>query len=154
MNADLYDSDHLRGVYQSKSGINYSFLFSYEKKFFNPDYVISKKVWMNQNWTLSILYAAIYIVAIFLGQLYMKSREKYDLRRCLIAWNLVLALFSIAGSVRLWPEFFMALKNQGVEHTICSVDYTHGVGGCWVSFYKIKSSIKKKLDDKILRIVA
>jgi hypothetical protein len=129
---ELYDNEHSHGVYLSKSGINYSFLFHYEAKFFNSDYVTGKKVWMNANWQLSVIYAAIYIVAIFGGQAYMRAREKYDLRRCLIGWNLVLALFSIVGSVRLWPEFIMALRNQGVEHTICSSDYTHGVGGCWV----------------------
>jgi hypothetical protein len=129
---ELYDGDHLRGLYLSKSGINYTFLFNFEAKFFNLEYVTPKRLWMSQNWTLSVLYAALYIVVICLGQVFMKSREKYDLRHSLVAWNLVLALFSMAGSARLWPEFIMALRDQGVEHTICSVDFAHGVSCCWV----------------------
>ena len=126
-----FEPETIDGVYRSRTGINYTNLFFYEKKFFNQDYVNTKRDWMSQNWQLSIVYAFFYIVAVFAGQWYMKSREKFDLRKSLIAWNFVLALFSIIGAVRVWPEFVYTILNNGVEHSICSNDYTYGVSGCW-----------------------
>jgi hypothetical protein len=133
------------GVYQSLSGINYSYLFYYEKKYFNQDYVDTKREWMSANWHLSVYYAAIYIVTIFTGQYVMKSRPKFDLRRALIAWNMVLALFSIAGAVRIWPEFIRTLTEHGIEHSICSKDYAHGVSGCWAWLF-ILSKVPELFD--------
>jgi len=115
----------------ARSGINYTNLFYYETKFFNPRYVESKKDWMQNNWQLSFVYAAIYIVAVFAGKYYMRDRPKYDLRRGLIAWNVVLAGFSIMGSIRVWPEFIHVIRTKGFEHSFCNDDYTHGVNGCW-----------------------
>lgn len=119
------------GVYHSRAGLNYTYLFFYEKKYFNDDYVETKRTWMTNNWHLSLVYAFLYIIAIFVGQRYMKSREKFDLRRSLVAWNLVLAAFSFVGASRMWPEFIYTIYNQGVDHSICNTDYTHGVSGCW-----------------------
>ena len=119
------------GFYQAKGGLNYTSLFFYEKKFFNPRYVESKKDWMINNWHLSIVYAFLYIVAVFSGQYLMKTRHKFDLRRGLIAWNFVLASFSIMGSIRVWPEFYHTLAHKGFGHSVCNNDYSHGVNGCW-----------------------
>jgi hypothetical protein len=101
------------GFFQARGGLNYSTLFFYEKKFFNERYVESKKEWMRTNWNLSIFYAFVYIVAVFAGQHFMKSRQKFDLRRALIAWNFVLAAFSIMGTIRVWPEFYHTLSTKG-----------------------------------------
>ena len=133
------------GVYKSLTGINYSYLFYYEKKYFDQDYVNTKRVWMSQNWHLSIVYSVIYILAIFSGQHWMKSRPKFDLRRALIAWNMVLALFSIMGAVRIWPEFIRTLSEHGIEHSICSKDYAHGVSGCWAWLF-ILSKVPELFD--------
>lgn len=128
-------------VYESKSGLNYSVLWSYEKLFFNQDFVDSKGVWMRENWHASIYFAAVYVVAIFLGQAYMSKREKFDLRGALIAWNLLLAVFSTLGALRTWPEFISALRSQGLTHSMCSSDYTYGVFGCW-GWYVFRSVLK------------
>lgn len=123
--------EHSDRVYASKSGINYTRLFAYEKRFFDDDFVASKGEWMRQNWHTSIYYAIVYVVAIFLGQAYMKNRTRFELRGALVAWNLFLAIFSAIGSIRTWPEFISALTNQGLAHTMCSSDYAYGVSGCW-----------------------
>jgi len=119
------------GMYQAKSGLNYTSLFFYEKKFFNDRYVLSKKDWMQNNWYLSLVYAFLYILCVFGGQKLMKDRQKFDLRRGLVAWNFVLASFSIMGTIRVWPEFIYTIKKYGIEHSVCNNDYTHGVNGCW-----------------------
>jgi elongation of very long chain fatty acids protein 6 len=143
--ASGYEPVMVDGFYRSRSGINHSNLFFYEKKFFNDDYVYTKRQWMKNNWHMSFVYAAIYIVLIFLGQMFMKNREKFDLRRALIAWNLVLALFSIAGSVRTLPEFINTLSKKGVEYSVCNNDYTHGVSGCWAWLF-ILSKVPELVD--------
>lgn len=143
--ASDYEPVLVDGYYQSKSGINYTNLFFYEKKFFNDEYVETKRTWMKNNWHLSLVYAFVYIVAIFTGQWYMKKREKFDLRRALVAWNFVLAAFSIIGTIRVWPEFIYTLMNKGLSHSMCSSDYTHGVTGCW-SWLFILSKVPELVD--------
>lgn len=132
-------------VYMSKTGLNYTHLFFYEKKFFNDEYVETKRVWMNDNWWMSIVYSVIYIITIFTGQRIMKSRPKFELRRALIAWNFVLAFFSIMGAVRIWPEFIRTVSTHGVEYSICSKDYAHGVNGCWAWLF-ILSKVPELFD--------
>lgn len=133
------------GAFQSKTGINYSFLFFYEKKFYNDEYIDTKRLWMLDNWHLSLYYSLFYIVFIFSAQKFMKTREKFELRRPLIAWNFVLAVFSIVGAVRIWPEFIDTIRVKGVEHSFCSKDYTHGVTGCW-SWLFILSKVPELVD--------
>jgi elongation of very long chain fatty acids protein 6 len=110
---------------------NYTYVFNFEKKYFSYSYIEPRRKWMEKNWSLSILYAFIYVLVIFAGKHYMKNREKFSLYRSLIAWNFTLAAFSILGAVRSWPDFIYTIKNKGVEHSICSKDYAYGVTGCW-----------------------
>lgn len=69
-----------------------------------------KKQWMAENWTLSIYITAGYLGLIFLGQLWMKNRTAFDLRRWLTAWNVTLACFSIAATLRTFPELIRILR--------------------------------------------
>jgi elongation of very long chain fatty acids protein 6 len=119
------------GQYHSISGVNYTYVFFYERKYFDLSYVDKKRQWMSENWSLSLLYAFLYILIIHCGQRFMKSREKFDLRKPLIAWNFVLAIFSAIGTIRVWPEFIHSIAQRGVEHSVCSRSYTHGVTGTW-----------------------
>jgi len=124
-------------IYVGKSGLNYteSSLFFFERKFFDDAYVESKREFMSESWHVSIYYALAYCVLIFAGQWYMRSRPKFDLRRPLVAWSLLLAIFSIIGTIRVWPEFISAVYTKGITHTMCSSDYAHGVTGAWSWFF-------------------
>lgn len=124
---------------------NYSFVFEFEKKYFSYDYVAPRRQWMHENWHLSIVYAFLYIVLIFLGQRLMKNREKFHLYRALITWNLVLAIFSFLGAVRSLPHFLFVLRNKGVESSICLIDYAHGVPGCWAWLF-VLSKVAELID--------
>jgi len=75
--------------------------------------------WMGQNWTLSVYASAIYILLIFTGRHWMKSRSPFSLRRRLFLWNLILALFSIFGFLRTFPEINYVLKTTGFYRTVC-----------------------------------
>ena len=138
-------ADDHTGIYRARTGMNYSFVFFFERKFFQDEYIQRNVVWVKDYWRISIWYALLYIVIIFAGQEFMKNREKKELRKALIAWNLVLALFSTAGSLRLWPEFINTVRTHGVEHSYCSRDYAHGVTGFWTGMF-VGSKFPELLD--------
>ena len=46
-------------------------------------------------------------------------REPYGLRTPLTAWSLSLAIFSIIGACRVWPEFLFTFSTQGLYQTVC-----------------------------------
>jgi len=70
------------------------------------------KIWFHANWTLSIYFSLVYILAIFSIQMGMKNVEAFSLRRPLILWNLFLAIFSILGTVRSAPELIYTFQTQ------------------------------------------
>lgn len=123
------------GHYVSFTGYNYSFIFAYERKYFNETYMISQKEWMTYAWQNCFPYVLIYLASIYFGQVYMKTREKFELRTSLIAWNFVLAFFSAFGAIRVWPEFIYVINRYGIEHSYCSSDWQFGVTGGWGGFF-------------------
>ena len=78
---------------------------------------------MISNWSNSILYAFIYIFVIFVGKAYMNNKPKYELRSTLALWNILLALFSTIGAIRVLPELIFSLKNYGFDYSICDNSY-------------------------------
>ena len=116
-------------IYQSKAGYNYTFLFAFEKKFFNETFVLEKMQAVSDYFYNSLAYALIYLVILFGSQNIMKSREKFNLKYALIAWNLALASFSIFGAIRIWPEFVFVLKTKGLKHSYCNKDWQFGITG-------------------------
>ncbi len=47
----------------------------------------------------------------------------FDLYYPLIAWNASLAVFSILGCVRMSPELFHVLANNGFEYSMCNASF-------------------------------
>ena len=92
---------------------NYSFVFFFEEKYFDETYMSNLVKWINYNWTWSFFYAIAYMALVHYGQKWMAKREKYHLYRSLVAWNIVLAIFSILGAVRFLPNFLTVLYNKG-----------------------------------------
>ena len=131
-------------IFKTKNGFNYTWVLYFEKKFFDDEFVDPGKARFRKYWPIVFVYFFVYIVAIFSGLLFMKYREKFDMRN-LIAWNLVLALFSILGAIRLWPEFIAAIYRDGIEHNICTNDFTYGVTACWMYLFVI-SKFSELLD--------
>ena len=119
--------------------------FYFEKKFFEQEFIETRGAWIRQNWQLSIVYAVIYLALVFGGQHVMRKREKFDLRRSLIAWNFVLALFSLMGAVRLWPDFFLTIYRNGVVFSICDNNYTTGISGGWTWLF-VLSKVPELID--------
>ncbi|UJR22868.1 hypothetical protein I4U23_025897 [Adineta vaga] len=102
--------------------------------------------WMNQWWWLSIPYAILYIIAIFIGQSYMKKwNKKYELRTALIGWNTFLALFSFWGACRCVPELFHSINQHGFQHSLCNPILKEGVSGLWLWLFII-SKVPETID--------
>ena len=53
----------------------------------------------------------------------MANREPMKLRGPLIVWNSALALFSIIGFIRVFPEFLYTFQQFGFKHTVCNNSY-------------------------------
>ncbi len=78
------------------------------------------KPWMVENWrTVCANAACIYLLTIYAGQQLMASRERFEMRPILTAWNFFLATFSIMGALRTLPEFLHVLSTQGIYHSLC-----------------------------------
>lgn len=91
----------------------YSFIFFFEEKYFNEAYMSNLVMWIKNHWWWSVVYAVIYMVLVYYGQKWMANRERFHLYRSLVAWNVVLAVFSILGAVRFLPNFITVLADKG-----------------------------------------
>jgi elongation of very long chain fatty acids protein 6 len=127
----LYDYDY-----------NYSFVFFFERKYYSKEFTRVKETWMNENWWLSIVYSLVYITLIFIGQRLMKQREKFHLYRSLVAWNITLSIFSALGALRFMPSFVQILRQKGVTHSVCILDYHLGVPGCWTWLFILSKLVE------------
>lgn len=92
---------------------------NFEEKF---DYLAFHS-WMTVHWTDSLVYAFVYVVLVFGGVKYMMKREKCDLRKPLICWSSLLAMFSILGMIRTVPELYHGWMQHDFTHTTCNPSY-------------------------------
>ncbi|CAF0778546.1 unnamed protein product [Adineta steineri] len=89
-------------------------------------------------WWLSILYALMYIIAIFVGQRWMrKQNEKFELRGALVLWNTILTIFSFWGACRSVPELIHTLTHHGFVYSICDPSFKQGITGLWAWLFMI-----------------
>lgn len=109
--------------------VNYSYVFDFEEGFDNRE----KRDWMVNNWKVCFYYVGIYMILIFGGQNYMQGRPRFELRRVLAGWNILLALFSIIGTIRTLPEIVHVLSEYGFQYSVCNPSYVEQtkVSGFW-----------------------
>lgn len=123
----------------------YTHIFGFEKLFESHEYVNQINIWMRKNWKLSITLALVYVTLVFLGQAFMRSRPRYELRLPLVIWNLFLAGFSILGTIRVWPDLLYSLSKDGFLHTVCDNRYAYGITGFWAYMFII-SKVPELID--------
>lgn len=105
---------------------------------FRPELEFTGPVWTlfcRQIWWMGYAAVAFYLFALWAGQMTMKAREPFGLKKCLVAWNLFLAVFSILGALRTVPHLVMLLNHFGFQWTLCRVafaSYGNGPPGLWV----------------------
>ena len=93
---------------------NYSVIYKFEQQF---DYNQAKK-WMENNWNTAFYWIAWYLVIVFGGQKWMSNRQAYKLKPLLVVWNVLLATFSIAGTIRTLPQLIHVLSTSGFSHSV------------------------------------
>jgi hypothetical protein len=85
-------------TFQARSGLIYERLFFPEKIYFDPIYCSHQTHRIASSYSRSLIYALVYVLAIFYGKHWMKNRPAFDLRKELISWNITLAVFSTIGN--------------------------------------------------------
>ncbi|KAL3283003.1 hypothetical protein HHI36_006160 [Cryptolaemus montrouzieri] len=94
-------------------------VFGFESTYQHYEYM----EWMKRQWNVGYTLCVIYVIAIFSGQYLMKTRPKFEFRRPLVFWNVFLAVFSIIGASRTYPEMSHILRNYGWYHSVCNSSF-------------------------------
>jgi len=117
-----------------QSSVNYSVIFAFEKKIDSHTFA----QWMMENWTHSFGYSILYLIVIFGGKFYMQKRPRYELRPALAIWSAILAVFSLMGALRTWPELLHSIHNHGLKYSICVPSYYFDqVFGFWAILFTL-----------------
>lgn len=124
----------------------YSHVFGFESLFQTTSNVESVRLWMVDNWKLSIPIALLYCVLVYLGRSWMEKKARYEVRLPLILWNCMLASFSILGTVRVLPEFVYTVSSKdGLYKSVCDNSYAYGITGFW-AFMFVLSKLPELID--------
>lgn len=74
---------------------------------------------MRKYWHTSFYITFLYVLIVFSLQAFMSKRTALRLKTPLTIWNLSLALFSIIGSSRTFPELLHITRKFGFYHSVC-----------------------------------
>lgn len=105
--------------YQQMPGIPYTFAFENALREIGDDL---QELALTK-WHYSFYISIVYLIVIFSLKIWMNTREAHSLRGCLTVWNIFLALFSIMGVIRCFPEFAHILINQGFKASYTKATY-------------------------------
>lgn len=81
--------------------------------------------WHEKNWTISVYISIIYLILVFVGSSWMKSRPAFGLRLPLTIWSWCLAIFSIFGVLRIVPPWIHSYQNKGWSASLCNAKVNH-----------------------------
>lgn len=88
------------------------------------------------HWHYSIYAAVVYVASIFALQRWMRDRQKYELRRPLFIWSLLLSLFSIYGFSQTGALQTRVLFTEGWEAALCNNLFRmNGSRGLWAFLF-------------------
>lgn len=104
----------------------------------------TRQAWMGHNWHWSFYGTGIYLTSIYLGQLYMRNRKAYNLRTQLLIWNVSLAVFSIAATIRTLPELVNILRrDDGIYSSVCeSCDDVSPASAFWAWLFVLSKVLE------------
>jgi hypothetical protein len=120
------------------SDVNHTstFMFDFERHFDQ----LAFHSWMKRNWTCAFWFSTVYVLVIGAGSRYMTNRSPYELRLPLVAWNTMLAVFSVAGTVRMTSELVDILRRPGGGWTesICNPSfYVESPAAFWAAAFTL-----------------
>ncbi|XP_067130296.1 very long chain fatty acid elongase 6-like [Centruroides vittatus] len=93
--------------------------------------------WNQKLWPYTIYWSAVYLLVIFSLQNYMKSRPSFQLRGPLVCWNILLALFSICGTIRMLTGLGTLIKEFGFTYSVCNISFAkkHHPVSIWIYLF-------------------
>ena len=100
---------------------------------------------MKEVWHYSFYLSALYVVTIFGIQKLMEKRPKYHLRGLLMAWSLMLAVFSFIGFYTAGVHHLGYLLEHGWKGSVCDPVLVYKHVGLW-SFLFILSKCPELVD--------
>jgi hypothetical protein len=109
--------------------------YTSHEMFYDPIPVL---LWMQAHTWLPIVACVLYVVGIVGGQAYFATRERWNWRYSLAAWNLFLSVFSLMGMLRTAPHLFHNMLTLSFRDNMCHdprVTYGSGSTGLWVQFF-------------------
>jgi len=122
-------------------------VFQWERMKFDLAEEVS--TWLGDNMHLPFLFSFAYVVVVFGIQFAMESRKEFDLKLPLAVWSLLLAAFSLAGSLRTVPVLLKLIYTKGVYHVVCGDTRNDWVidnpAGVWTMFF-IFSKVPELID--------
>ncbi|XP_014677095.1 PREDICTED: putative fatty acid elongation protein 3 [Priapulus caudatus] len=105
--------------------------------------VTEATLWMRGHWHYSVYASIVYVVAIFALQDWMKNRPKLELRLPLVFWSSALALFSIVGGLRQFPDFRYTVTSFGIDFSLCRLRTgMDGDAGLWGFLFAISKLLE------------
>jgi elongation of very long chain fatty acids protein 6 len=90
---------------------------------------------MNKHWHYSIYISIFYVVSIFSIQRFMQNRERYDLRRPLFLWSLLLSVFSAYGFWVCGLTLLDVFYHKGWKASVCDRYLVSGRYGLWAFLF-------------------
>ncbi len=92
--------------------------------------------WASQHPEVPLLACALYLALVFGGPAYMSTRPALHLSTALTAWNALLALYSLAGSVVMVRHLMATLASRSLASTLCGpLVYATGAPGLWLTLF-------------------
>ena len=103
------------GNYITAYNISYPYPFEFEKQFDSYYYVnlVGSTKWMAK-WFMFVYLGGIYFL-----KKYMNQRDRFELRKPLVLWNIALATLSICGAIRQSSEISQIIGNFGFQFSFC-----------------------------------
>lgn len=95
------------------------------------------------NKMLSVWSSAVYVVVVFGGRWIMERKERFGLNSALALWSGMLGIFSVLGTVRMWPEIIHVLYYEGFYSSACHLGYMENqVTQFWTSLFVLSKVIE------------
>lgn len=108
------------------------------------------KEWVRERQPLALQASLVYVILIFSIKRIMKNRQPFELTLPLNIWNFILAVFSIAGTIKMSPEFFGTINKLGLQGSYCKIEhFTEGTNGYWAWLF-IASKLVELVDTQFL----
>lgn len=84
---------------------------------------VAQIAFFSTNYQLSYYYGCIYLVLVYFASKWMHNRPAYNLRLPLALWSGALSLFSLLGTLKVWPEFIGQAVSKGFVSTYTEASY-------------------------------